>query len=153
MKGTYAFDSARISPSGVMVMYIPRLDIALPPIILRIQPHINQNVMISAIDYCVDIYLQYNQLPLVLFIASDKLSDPFLDSFLPLESNRHLHVLPNTVWCRKCFFLSSSSDDANNHKDELLALSRTLLHGTNSPSLRPALRKVSDTFLSTVSFQ
>jgi hypothetical protein len=60
--------------NGVSIIYTPHLAVHpdLPPIIIQFHPHASQDTMINATDQCFQVYLRSNQLPVVLFISSDK---------------------------------------------------------------------------------
>lgn len=130
---SYTLDSAQILTNGVSVTYTPHLAVhsALPPIIIQFHPHANQDIMINAIDQCFQVYLRSNQLPVVLFISSDKASKSFFVPFVQLQSKSYLYHLPNAVWSRKCLLVSECSFGQGAPKDEnlneLVALSMCLL--------------------------
>ncbi|KAL4212174.1 hypothetical protein AB4K20DRAFT_1890815 [Rhizopus microsporus] len=156
-KNTYSAHSAQLLANGISITYLPRLEVysALPPIILRFQPCTNQDSMMNAIDQCFQVYQQSKQLPVILFISSDKLSKPFLDSFVPSESKPYLFYLPNTVWSSKCLLISeqsiSQSTCKNENLNELVALSMILLQDkrtivTLNKLHNPALQYLYDTF-------
>ncbi|KAI8647267.1 hypothetical protein BD408DRAFT_408880, partial [Parasitella parasitica] len=114
-ENTYMCDSFEILGNGVRITYKPRLvnHSALPPIILNFQPYINQDAMTNAIDRCYQVQVQKNQLPLILFICSERLSDPILDLFVPLQGNSYLYYLPDTFWSQKCLLISEHSFKRN----------------------------------------
>lgn len=63
-----------ILANGVSIIYTPHLAVhsALPPIIIQFYPHASQDTMRNATDQCFQVYLRSNQLPVILFISSDK---------------------------------------------------------------------------------
>ncbi|KAI8065515.1 hypothetical protein BC940DRAFT_304297 [Gongronella butleri] len=134
-EGTYSFSKILDEQNTIVVTYVPKLpfDNALPPIILRLQSQLDQVEMTTAINHSLDVYQQYHQLPAVLFILPNKLSNPFLDPFDPIQDKPYLFCLPGAAWCCKCFLLSNNVENTSTYQeDELYKLSRLLLEGLDS---------------------
>ncbi|CDH60556.1 hypothetical protein RO3G_03391 [Lichtheimia corymbifera JMRC:FSU:9682] len=133
-EGTYSLSSTLKIQNGVLATYVPSREIgnALPPIILNIQPNLDQEGMTNAIDQCLQTHEQHHQLPVILFISSNKPTEAFLAPFKPVPSKPHLYFLPNAAWCCKCFFLPSNFDNGLIHQDELSSIPSLLLESNHS---------------------
>ncbi|KAI7858446.1 hypothetical protein BDC45DRAFT_498379 [Circinella umbellata] len=136
-EGTYSLSSTLNVENGILATYIAcrEIDNALPPIILHIQPNLCQDGMTTAVNQCLQIYQQYHQLPVILLITSNKLTDPFFAPFKPVPDKSDLYFLPNAAWCGTCFLLSNNFDNGIIHQeDELSSLPNLFLEGNYSSS-------------------
>jgi len=133
-EASYTFASARINDDGLVVTYesYSNMSFPLPPIVLQIYTHADQQIMANIIEYCVQLYQQCSQSPVLLCIFSNDIPPSILDLFIPYPDHSHVYYLPNTVWARECLLIPNQKIkkciQEDEKLDELVALSIFLLH-------------------------
>ncbi|CAO3702167.1 unnamed protein product [Rhizopus stolonifer] len=77
----------------------------MPPILIKMQYHVDQEFMFRLIKYSSETYSRYKVLPIVLVVATKSFAASFEEKFT-ISPNRCLLEASSAFWAKKCLLLS-----------------------------------------------
>ncbi|KAL0095428.1 hypothetical protein J3Q64DRAFT_1713059 [Phycomyces blakesleeanus] len=137
--GTYTLADGDWNNLRCDVLYMSKLPLSFPPVLIEVQNTINNLFLQRLVSYSLTVVKTYHALPVVLVLGAKKISPVslILDFNKQSEQKPWLLTIPSLIWARRCLIISKETIPDSiyytNPLNPLLGLSLFLLE--QQPSL------------------